>query len=86
MKSLERPNLSIQIKKTDSNLHKEEEARVEEIGKILYGEDGWELCKQAMPGEPPHEVLLLAVKCDNGKSRVRFLDIKPYSIHNPEDF
>lgn len=56
-----------------------EESRADEIGELLYGEDGWKICKESVPEESPVNALLLAVRCDRGKSYIRFLDTQSHT-------
>ena len=79
-------NLEERLAYTDEQLNKaiaNEESRADEIGELLYGEDGWKICKASVPGEGPVEALLLAVRCDMGKSYIRFLDTQScYKNHD----
>jgi regulator of replication initiation timing len=67
---------------TDEQFNKaiaNEESRADEMGEILYGKDGWKICKESVPDESPVSALFLAVRCDRGKSNIRFLDTQSCS-------
>lgn len=54
-----------------------EVGRAEEIGELLYGKEGWKICKASVPDAIPSEALLLAVRCDKGKTNVTFMEGNP---------
>jgi hypothetical protein len=75
-------NLEARSAYTDEQLNKalaNEESRADEIGELLYGKEGWKICKESVPEESPVNALLLAVRCDRGRSNIRFLDIQSCS-------